>query len=331
MNKQQPKLTSFYVLLVLVILIGLGIIGYLQRQSINDWLVLLSYKPPKIVVQLANQDGMSAYTKRVFYVNNPQIETKSAFSIYCPNNSEQSVVLGCYHLGQNGIYILAVNNRSLYGIEQVTAAYETLHAIYQRLSTTQRSTLNSELLAFEYHGLNNPIVKAQIAGFKKTEPGGVLNEMTSLFGTEVSNLPSTLSKFYTQYFNNRQTLLNYYNDYESAFTLRQQQIASYDSQLTRLQSQISSYESQLTNQLTQLESAQANLNSQKASGQISQYNNGVVSYNLEADSYNSLATSTRSLINQYNQVVAQRNAIALEEDQLVQAITANPQPVKSVN
>ncbi|MHB1864605.1 MAG: hypothetical protein ACYCPS_00350 [Candidatus Saccharimonadales bacterium] len=327
MYKPKFKLLYVYWLLVIAILIGIASLAFFERQNIKDYLTLLSYNPPTIIQQIAKQDGMTAYTKRVFYVNEPEFLRRSTFSRYCPNTSEQLVVLGCYHLNQNGIFLLSVNDPKLYGIEQVTAAYETLHAIYQRLSQSQQSTLNAELIAFENHGLNNPGIKAQIANFRKTEPGGVLNEMTSLFGTEVNNLPPSLTKFYSQYFTNRQTLLNYYNDYESAFTSRQAAIANYDQQLSSLLSTIDADKMQLNTSLGELTNQRNSLTSLKNNGQYSLYNQEITTYNNQVDSYNQLVSTTANLINQYNQIVSQRNSIVLEEQQLTQDITSTPSAI----
>ena len=145
--------------LVAVIIGGFLAIGF-ERQNIIDWLSLINYKPPQQIAAIASQDEMLPYTKRVFYVNKPQIDSSQLFTRFCPDNSEQNVVLGCYQSGQNGIYILSVNNSMLTGIEQVTAAYETLHAIYQRLDSSDQAKLNSELMYFENNGLDNPIVRA---------------------------------------------------------------------------------------------------------------------------------------------------------------------------
>jgi hypothetical protein len=272
---------------------------------------------------------MTSYTKKVFYVNHPIIEGKQSFALSCPDNSEQFVVLGCYRLNQQGIFILQVNNTDLAGIEQVTAAYETLHAIYQRLSPSQQAKLNAQLKSYENNQLSDPVIKAQIANFRKTESGEVYNEMTSLFGTDVANLPASLTKFYAQYFNNRQNLVNLYTNYESAFTTRQNQISSLDSQLQSLQAQINSNESSLSSQYSNILTTQTSLNNLKSSNQIAQYNSGVPSYNAEVDSYNQAVNTTQDLIDQYNNLAEQHNSIALEEQQLTQAITSSAKPISN--
>ena len=327
MKAQNTK--TFLKLLLLISICFVVYLLVINKQNIYDQVELFRYKPPSEISSIASQDGMTSYTRKVFYVNHPKIENKSAFASDCPDNSEQFVVLGCYRLNQHGIYILQVNNSNLAGIEQVTAAYETLHAIYQRLTPNQQSTLNNELLSYEKSDLNNPTVEAQIANFKKTEPGEVLNEMTSLFGTEVQNLSPALNSFYAKYFTNRQKLLSLYNNYQSAFSSRQNQIASYDAQLASMQTTINTNEAQINSQLSIIQSTQSNLNNLKNSNQLDQYNLNVPGYNQEVDSYNALVNTTQNLIAQYNQIVAERNALALEEQQLTQAITSQAKTISN--
>lgn len=320
------------VIISLTIVLATAVAIYLliiNKQNIFDEIKLYHYQPPAQIAAIATEDGMTSYTRKVFYVNHPEIDPKTTFAANCPDTSEQFVVLGCYHINQRGIYVLSVNNPDLSGIEQVTAAYETLHAIYQRLSPKAQAQLNEELTAFQNHGLDDPIVESQIAGFTKSEPGAVLNEMTSLFGTEVQNLPASLTQFYAKYFNNRQVLLNYYDAYETAFTSRQQQVTAYDSQLNSLQIQITADQSQLKTEYASLLSDQTILNNLKSTNQIPLYNSGISSYNQLVDSYNNLVASSRSLVDQYNQIVAQRNSLVLEEQQLTKAITSNNQQISN--
>ena len=309
-------------LFVLALLVLATLVVYIERQNLYDQIALIGYHPSSDIQQLATEDGMTAYTKRVFYVNHPELYSKSTFSEVCPNNSEQNVVLGCYHSGQQGIFLLTVSDNQLAGLEQVTAAYETLHAIYQRLSLSDQAKLNSELIAFENNSLNDPVITAQIATFRITEPGDVLNEMTSLFGTEVQNLSPSLNTFYSKYFTNRQTIYNYYNNYESAFTSREKQIADLDAQLTSLNNQIKGDEASLYNQQTVLNREQTNIIALRNSGQIDQYNQQVDQYNQQVNQYNDLETTVTGLIKQYNQIVDEQNSIALQAKHLAQDITS---------
>src|ERR1700712_2299715 len=90
-------------LLVLLILIGAAAFALRDRQNIMDWWTLRNYTPTSTVSALATQDTMTPYARKVFYVNDPQISSKTDFRGQCPNNGgETTIVLGCYHGFQNG-------------------------------------------------------------------------------------------------------------------------------------------------------------------------------------------------------------------------------------
>src|SRR5690242_18939791 len=79
-----------------------------QWHAIYDWYRLRNYSPPAAVISLASQDTMTSYGKHLFYINQPQIiQSVSGFSQSCSEN-EQTIVLGCYHPGEAGIFIYDV-------------------------------------------------------------------------------------------------------------------------------------------------------------------------------------------------------------------------------
>jgi uncharacterized protein YdaU (DUF1376 family) len=314
--------------IVLVALLAFGSVVAAEHQSISDWMALRNYQPPSSIVQLAGQTSMTDYARKVFYVNHPDIEAKSTFNQNCPDNGgEKTVVLGCYHNGQHGIFLLNVSDPRLYGVEQVTAAHETLHAIYDRLSARERNYVDGLLMNYYQHDLHDKRLLDTIAAYKKSEPNDWVNEMHSVFGTEVAQLPAPLENYYKPYFADRQKIAAYAAQYESAFTTREAQVSQDDAQLTTIKSQITTDEANLHTQQQAIANDQAKLEDLKNSGDYANYNNGVPAFNTEVDAYNSLVYTTRGLIDQYNQLIVSRNAIAIEENQLVQDITAAPQQI----
>lgn len=314
--------------IVLVALLVFGSVAAAERQNLYDWLALRNYQPSPTVVELATETTMNDYARKVFYVNHPNIEDKNSFYQNCPNNGgEKTVVLGCYHNGQRGIYVLQVTDPRLSGIEQVTAAHETLHAIYDRLRPRDRQYVDGLLMDYYQHGLHDKRILDTIAAYKKSEPNDVVNEMHSVFGTEVVNLPTPLENYYKRYFTDRQKIAALASQYEAAFTSRQNQVTQDDAALASMKAQITSDESSLQAQQKTISSDQARLEDLKKRSDFSDYNNGVPSFNTEVDTYNALVTTTRSLITQYNQLVEARNAIAIEENQLVQDISSAPQQI----
>lgn len=319
----MPYSVSF---IVLVVLFGAV---WLNHQRLEDWWKLRNYTPPSSVVALASEDTMNAYTRHMFYLNKPQLlTTVSGFRKYCPEN-EDTIVLGCYHPGQNGIFVYAVQDASLAGIQQVTAAHEVLHAVYSRLSSSERSQLDSELQAYFEHGLTDPTVKAEVSLYQKTEPTAVYDEMSCTFGTEIANLPTGLNDYYMQFFGNRQKIVGYEQQYQVQFTNRQQRIATFDAQLGNMKTQIDTEQSSLTAESNSLDEQKVAMQQLLNSNQLATYNDAVDSYNAQVNSYNLGVAGLKQEISTYNQLVATRNSIAGQLTTLDSAIDTRVQSATS--
>lgn len=324
-NNKSPRLLK----LIIVFLALLGVLAVVStnRQGIQDWVKLRSYTAPANVAQLADDDTMTAYARRVFYVNEPQIDGKDIFGPKCPSGTEQTVVLGCYKGGQSGIVLLQVNDPRLQGVEQVTAAHETLHAVYERLSPSKRKQVDAWLNDYFKNQLRDQTVIDQINSYKQTEPKDLTNEMHSIIGSEVGNLPPVLEEYYSQYFANRSVIVGFYDKYQEEFTSRQDKIKQDDVQLSALKAQIDSAETGLKAKADALESQRNQLDALRSSGQIPAYNAGVPGYNAGVNAYNAEVARLRDLIDQYNSLVDERNSIALETQQLTSEITSDTQPI----
>ncbi len=327
MHKRLKQLSHLMPRMGLLAILTLSVLAMSQHQAIHDWLSLRGYDPPLSVVQLADQTGMTAKTRRLFYVNHPAVEDRDLFNTACSNHGEHTIVLGCYHPVEAGIYVFHVSDDRLDGIDQVTVAHETLHAAYDRLSSTERTRVSAMLQSYYKSGLYDDRIKAIIATYKKTEPNDVVNEMHSVFGTEVLILPTDLEMYYRQYFSNRSKIVAYANTYQAEFTSRQSKVADYDQQLKFLKQDITDNTSSLDRQETQIANLRSRLDSYRASGDIEQYNNNVPAYNSQIDNYNALISRTKQLIISYNSVVATRNQLALQVSELAHSIDSTFQPI----
>jgi len=320
MNAKRIRLGALLALLVLVAAAAW------RWQAITDWVALRDYTPPTTVSQLAAEDTMTPEAEHLFYVNHPRVVAGASFSSHCPSGSEKTVVLGCYLSPDKGIYVYAVDDPRLTGVEQVTAAHEMLHAAYRRLSSGERSKVDGMLEDYYKHDLTDQRIKDTIAAYQKSEPHDVVNEMHSVFGTEVADLPASLERYYKRYFTNRAAVTTYTANYQNEFTSRQAQIAAYDAQLAALKRQIDGDKTELTAQRSALDAQAAQLQQLKDSGQIAAYNQGVDSYNTAANTYNESLAATKDAINQYNTIVAQRNSIVLEAQELTKELSSSSLP-----
>ncbi len=320
--RRRPGMRSHKVInLVLVVcLVAIPVVGWWQRNAIYDWWRLHGYSAPAAVVNLATQDTMSSYSRHLFYVNRPQLVSDSAtFRADC-TVTEQTIVLGCYHPLQDGIFVYNVSDTRLAGVQEVTAAHEMLHAAYDRLSAKDKSYINGLLNDYYSHDLHDQRILDTINAYKKTEPKDVVNEMHSIFATEIANLPAPLENYYKRYFADRAVVVAFSQNYENEFTSRSTRATQYENQLNDLKAKISAEENDLRAQLTRINAEQANLDSLKASNQISQYNARVAGYNASVDAYNAGIAGYKRDINNYNALVEQYNAIAGELKQLYGAI-----------
>jgi hypothetical protein len=311
---------------IFVALLAAFVFVLIKPYALIDWLRLRGYTPPTTISSLAEQTTMTDTAKHLFFLNKPSVEDKKAFQTKCPKYDDQTITIGCYVGGQRGIYVLGVNDERLAGVEQVTAAHEMLHAAYERLSQSDRDYVDNLLRTYAENGLKNQRILTALEGYKKSEPGQELNEMHSMFGTEVADLPDALEEYYSRFFNNRQAVVGFANSYQEAFTSRQQQIDDYDSQLEQQSAVIKANTQKLDSQSTKLEDERRRLDGLRSSGDIDGYNAGVAPFNVAIGSYNDLLTTTRELVQRYNQLVETRNAIAAQKVELQSAIDSSSLP-----
>ena len=296
------------------------VVIYWQRQAVTDWWLLRGYNPPSAVVDLASDTAMTAEARHIFYVNHPKVIGKaSAFRQNCAS-TEQTIVLGCYHGNQRGIFVYDVSDKRLSGIEQVTAAHEMLHAAYDRLDSAEKTRVNKLLTDFYKNQVKDERLIKTINSYKRTEPNDVVNEMHSIFGTEIVTLTPELETYYKQYFTNRQIVAQFASNYQAEFTGRAAQIDADDTKLKVLKTSIDKQETQLELQLADLQASRVKLDNLRSTGQIAAYNDAVPGFNAKVSSYNANIGRLQVDIVAYNVLVAARNALASEVKELDSAL-----------
>lgn len=311
---------------LLLVLFGLLALVAKNPYTISDWLRLRNYQPEASVLTIADATSMTDKARHLFFINHPTLQDKAAFHQSCPQYDEQTIVIGCYEAGQRGIFVLKVDDQRLNGVEEVTAAHEMLHAAYERLSSSEQAKVDGLLQAYADNQLKNERILTALEGYKKSEPGQQLNEMHSMFGTEIASLPADLEAYYSQYFSDRTKVVAAADAYQAAFTSRQASIKQYDIQLESLNTSIKANTRSLETQAAAIDTGRKKLEAYRLSGDIEAYNNGVAPFNNQVNAYNALLTAARQQISQYNSLVEQRNAIAAQTVELQKAIDSSSLP-----
>lgn len=306
-----------------VVVLGL----WSQRQSIFDWWRLRGYNPPTNIARLADDTTMNSATRRVFYVQHPEVDNKSTFNSHC-SRDEFTIILGCYIGLRQHIYILDVTDLRLNGVEQVSVAHELLHAEYDRLSANDKKKI-SLMIKSAYAKVKDKRIIDTINSYRKAG-ADTTNELHSILGTEIRNLPNDLENYYKRYFTNRLKIVSYSEHYEKAFSDRR-------NRANAIYSQIKSIEAQLKNMKSQIDDAENSLRSTKPSldagrntaMDVAAYNQTVDKYNRQVEAYRILINTYNNLVGEHNSLVADYKLVTLEENELIKAINSRSSSVST--
>lgn len=318
----------------LTILVGAGLV-LLFRYNIYDYAYAnYFYQPPAAIATLTNQIDLTSFGRDIFYATNPSLDKSSSGFPCAHDESGSSVILGCYSgaiglLDPGKIYVLNVQNASLNGVIQVTAAHELLHAVYSRLNIFERQSVDSMVLA-EYENIkNDPVIAQQMAYYNITEPGQDINELHSIIGTTIANLDPDLEAYYAKYFRNRSAIVTYYNQYFKALHANDQQISTLktklQSDLALIQQQSASYQADLVS----LNGDIVAFNTQAGSGGFanqSQFDNARAALLARVNTMESRAAALNQRIDDYNQNIKQLNSMVVETDQMYSSLQGVEEP-----
>lgn len=309
-----------------LVLLSLPVIAWTQRQAITDYVRLRNYTPSAEIAKIADRASFNDDGKKLFYVNHPLLLDRNQFNENC-TSVEQSIVLGCY-VEQQGIYLFDVEEERLDGVEEVTAAHEMLHVAYERLSSADKAMVD-DLTQQAFKSLTNERIIGVVESYRDRDPSIVSNELHSIIGTEVRQIPIELEQYYRRYFVDRKAVVTLAEKYEKAFTEREDKIKEYDRKLSSLKAQIDTLQADLSSQASSISSERARLDALYASNDVEAYNSAVPGFNAQVQAHNATVQRLQSLIDQHNALVAQRNELVVEEQELVQAIDSRPQTINS--
>lgn len=308
-NRQTVGFKGIISTLFLGLIIVSGVYVYINFQNLQDWAVLRNYQPSSEIARIADETTMTAEGRKLFYVSSPIIEKAQSFNENCRSNQEQTIILGCYNLSSGKIYIFAVDDHRLQGVEQVTAAHEMLHVAYDRLNDSDKDGINK--MIDQYVKLNkNERLESQIELYRKSEPGQYYNELHSIIGTESKNISRELEDYYSRYFSNRDTIVSYSDGYQKVFLDMKSQLDSTDKILKDLKSSIDIDSNNLSNMKQTIDSEIKTMNRLRRTDPAS-YNSKVDEYNKMIDEYNQKVRNYSKKIKNYNKTVKQRNNIAI--------------------
>ncbi len=306
-------------------LIAFGVVYY--RQAIFDTVHAMQYQPSAQMASIRDKLGLTAKGKALFDASQPQIEAATTFNQSCQQREEtNSPILGCYISQQ--IFVYEVTNQKLDGIEETTAAHELLHAAYERLNSTERAKLNTELTSV-YQKVKTSELEERMQHYRESEPGQELNELHSILGTEFANLGPKLESHYAQYFKDRKKVLGYFDAYSSVFDSAKNRLKSLQTQINSQTERVNGEIKAYNQDSDQLKKDAATFNRRADSGDFPTSSEFNAARNTIIDRQAKLASMRTAIIKSINEIDAWRteyNQLAKEYNQLNQSINSSLAP-----
>lgn len=332
-DKKHSVRRTFFGGLFSIVILGIAVFLLLNQQYVKDQMTVWSYKPSDTVQTLENNIDFTDKGKFYFFAEQPQVDGSADFNKNCQRQEVGNPILGCYLASR--IYIFDVTNTQLNGIEEVTAAHETLHAVWERMSDSDRARIGA-LLEAEYAKLgNNTDLVQRMDYYKRTEPGQFDNELHSILGTEIPNLSPELEVHYKQYFADRQKVVDFHAKYAAVFTDLKSQSDSLYAELTTLGSSIEARSNQYDADVKQLSADISAFNTRADNGDfssLSQFNSERSALLARSNQLDADRASISADIDTYNAKYAQYQKVSSEIEALNKSIDSikDLQPAPSV-
>ena len=300
----------------------LGVLAYHNRQLLMDWFSGLSYSATPELATIENSVSLTNSGKLILHASHPLLASRDDFNAHCDSHDEQISVLGCYTGGK--IYVYNIDEADLAGIKESTIAHELLHAVWARLSNSEKSDLSTELIKVYNDEKYHTRLSEDLETYDNAEQ---IDELHSRIGTEIADLPDALEAHYAKYFENQDLVVDYYDSYITPFRELSEEIERLSIKLEDLSKKIE--------ELTSLYYATA----EKLSADIDEFNKcahtvgcyatDALFYNVRnklvarkdaiEDDYENL----NKLINEYNALVKEYNENVVRGETLENMINSN--------
>ncbi len=338
-----------------VTLFLLGLLGFGTPIALQELPLLLNPPAPEIV-QLASASAMTPDAQKLFYRQQPTLESKATFAQSCSkvnHGSEELIALGCFRSLSRGSYVIsgkisiqAITDRRFQGIMETTAAHEMLHAAYVRFSENERNQLAPRLEKAAQLVKDTRLANV-LKQYKKADLELYRNELHSHLGTELAELADeVLEQHYRRYFTDRSQVVALAKQSQTAFRELDTKAKTLKAEIDQFEGKLKPAKQALKASEQSLATGQANLDAMKDSlmnlkaqaegssgsdfnslaqqfeSAKSSFNAQVIAYNQQVQDYQSEVDAFNEQIDRYKKTVAEYNEIAKEERSLLGELSA---------
>ena len=328
MSRPNRKSTGIIsTIIICLILVAIAGVVLLNRQRILDQITVWRYTPTAEISGLVDRAGMNSDGKFYFLASQPKLDSSSDFNSECDRVEIATSILGCY--SNSRIYIYNVTDPQLDGIREVTAAHETLHAIYDRMSDDEKVKVD-KLIEVEYNKLSTNTDFADLMSFyARTEPGQRDNELHSIIGSEVGNISIELEAHYDKYFSNRQKVVELNAKYSSVFKSLKDQANVLAAKLDTLSAYITTESAKYNADVQVINNDIATFNARASNGDFTsqaQFNSQRAALTQRVNDVQVLRASIDESIAQYTEMLGEYNSLATQSQKLNSVIDSTLAP-----
>lgn len=236
MTTQKPRILKRVLwLLVLAAFIAGTVVACQERQAIRDYFDGLEFTPTAEMSAVIDHVELTDTGRRVMHATHPAIESADAFNDRCRSaeTNHSGHLLGCYTGGK--IHLFSVTDERLSTVVEVTAVHELMHAVFARMTTSERDELTTKLTAlYEERITTDEEFAERMSVYSSLSPAQFANELHSVFATEVTELPEWLEQHYSRWLTDRQLVVGFFDTYQSVFATVEREAKALKEQLDEM-------------------------------------------------------------------------------------------------
>ena len=309
-----------------VLLAIVVVIVALNRQWVNDFARGLSYQPVGDMEQIMKDLDLTGRGEFLFKASRPELSSQDDFNAMCRTAmDEEMAVLGCY-VGDN-IYVYNIESEELDGIRELTTAHELLHAVWARMSDSEKRALNTDLE--QVLEKNHEVLGEELDAYDAVERQ---EELFVRAGTEVASLPVGLEKVYGEVFSDQDKVVGFYNKYIQVFRAMEAEMDELAAKMQAIQSEIDSLTGEYERRIDLLDGEITSFNiCAETAGCFASggefYSRRAVLVGEQAaleEMYNQI----NGLVDQYNGLVEKYNADVTRTEKLNRVMNSSSKPEK---
>jgi hypothetical protein len=260
------------------------------------------------LVALAREATMTRRARELLGTTAARVEDKAEFVAACPSpETPGTLVLGCY---DGRIFVLRVSRPDLAPVMIVTAAHEMLHAAWSAMSSAQKRLIVKQLDDF-MSTTGDARIEELLTEYEALQPGTRDNELHSLVGTQVRDLPARLEGYYRRYFTDRSAIVDAFDAYQHVFDDLKAHYDQLDAEVKAIEGELNGLQAELRAAGEEADRLSGQIDALRSEGRIDESNQLVEPQNAAVRRANGLANTYNSRVDGYNAKIAELNELAI--------------------